>query len=814
MLDLVHYNPHNQIAPSTSFRMGDFIEISDFSSTTLFCSDDTGESKVILIPAEYLPLVMERNARMFAQKISSLWISNLSEEILYEHLNPLTNGPVPVVVFIDSLFSGRYKDINFDLPKLMGGWGRQFQDEGYQALEMLVEQQLKECQNDTHDKEFLPESFLFDLHHGLLVQRFLEWDEERYLSIILELEDTDKQDMQKIHSRLREYVKTIKNSNERELFWCSLRSMQQSSFFPVVGDGIRFDFLDGVKKLGEERVFDAIVNYSFEELCLLKEEDYIDRWVRENLSEKTLQKLKEIIFFANQDSPEVIRIAWLNVSEFEELCLTLSGMWKGKEWQKNKVLKEIFTQFIDTVPVKEYTLTIETLEYALNNLPKGKRLESILWAISIEYFVVIFDKAKREEEKKYLLGLCKAQLKEIYTRVTLGDTIPYARIVHFIASGKSADAMDIFFGISGLLMGTNKEIAHKKNPLLPHKKPQSVTSRVRWVVTDLVHAKTAGGVVQSKIVWAVTSGKEYKESLLYDFHRDFYPIGAKIHFLSSITPEQVALLHQIVGFWSTPFKLLHADTSLCLPACQSPIQLIAILHRLAELGIISDDTLELQLTMAGRVPNEMAGIIGSVCLFSKIQPISYPRNTFVTSHNGETGTCIMCYDAGVLDTQNFPNLPTHISGRTDMLGFKNPMEIITYFLVSNLISQHVYGSPLLSIGEQFIHEYEWLLRLHGMESILQAKWVHNPDKENTPIEEEEHFMVVKACTDILWKNIGDYNLHGDASGLSFATKSLLYKYIIKNNLLPLDQEWTKKYLSYLKYEQRSIASKEILTVTN
>lgn len=236
------------------------------------------------------------------------------------------------------------------------------------------------------------------------------------------------------------------------------------------------------------------------------------------------------------------------------------------------------------------------------------------------------------------------------------------------------------------------------------------------------------------------------------------------------------------------------------------MQLIAILHRLMELGIISDDTLELQLTMAGRVPNEMAGIIGSVCLFSKIQPTSYPRSTFVTSHNGETGTCIMCYDAGVLYTHNFPNLPPHISGRTDMLGFKNPTEAITYFLVSNLVSQYVHGSPLSSIGERFIHEYRGILQAHGIVDILQAKWVHNPDKENTPVEEEEHYMVVKACTDILGKDIEDYSSHSNASGLSFAVKNLLYKYIIQHKLLPLNQEWAKKYLSYFKYEQEHITS--------
>lgn len=810
MFDLVQTNPVAQISPSTVFSVGNFKEMPDFSSTAFFWWDDTGKFRVLPVPTEHLPLLVERNAQIFAQKVFSLWISNLSEESLYDHLNPLKNGPVNVILFIDSLFQGRYWDIHFDLSAFMGGWWRQFQDEGYKALEIFLELQAKEhSQKDLGGSWFMDgfKNFHFDILNQALIQRFIEWDGKRYLFAALQLDNADGQDIQKIHVWLREYIKTIKNSSGKEILWRVLHSVQNDSFFSAMGNEIRVDFLDGVWNIGAEKAFDAIIENSLEELCLL-EADHIEKWLRENLSEKASQKLREIVLSAYQDNSGYIQITWLSESESENLCMALYNFWKAKKWQKNKILKELFEWLMDTVSVRENILKPETLAYALNILPKNKKLENILQVISVENFVIIFDTAEWDKKKTYLLKLCKIQLKEVYARVTSGDTVSYARIIHFIASGKSADATDIFFGMSWLLVSANKSIAGKKSLFLPYEKPKSIVSRIWWAVTDLVLSNTQKRIVQSKILWAMSEGIRYKESLLYDFHKDFYPIGAKIHFSEPITPDQVAILHQIVGFWSTPFKLLHADTSLCLPACQSPIQLIAILHRLVEMRIVSDDTLEFQLTMAGRVSNEMAGVVGSVCLFSKIQPVSYPRSTFVTSHNDVTGTCIICYDAGVLDTHNFPNLPPHISGRTDMLGFKNPMEVITYFLVSNLISQHIYGSPLSSIGERFIQEYKQLLYLHGTENILQAKWVHNPDKINTPFEEEEHFAVVKDCTDTLWKDIGSYNSHGDANGLSFAVKNLLYRYIIEHRLLPLDQEWAKKYLSYFKYEQRQLASKE------
>lgn len=810
MLDLIQYNTDNKILPSTRFSVGDFKEIPDFSSTTLFWKDEMWESRAFLIPTKYLHLVIERNVWIFAQKIFKLWISNFSEDLIYENINPITNGPIKVMAFIDFLFQGQYRNINFDLPEFMGGWWRYFQDEGYEALNILVGNQFKECRKDTHDKGVFSEDFLFNLHNGLLAQRFLEWDEWRYISKVLELSDIDKQNELEIYNKLKEYIKNIKNSTEKELLWRSLCSIKDvTSLFPVMGDRIKLDFLDKIRQAGSEKMFYAITSYSLEEILILEKEDFIEQWIQENLSEKISQKLKEIILSIYENTPKYIETTQLNTCELEDLCLAISSIRKDKKWGKWEICKNLFEKLISSAEIKEDILKVETLEYALKILPKRKKIEKILRLISIENFVILFDKIEWTEDKRYILKICKSQLKEAYARVTSGDTVPYSRIIHFIASGKNADVVDMFFGISWLLMSSKKEIAHKKNPLLPHKKPELVTSKIRSTVTDLIHSKTTIGIVQSKITRAVTAGSQYRESLLYNFSKDFYPIGAKIHFLKPITPEQVAILNQIVGFWSTAFKLLHADTSLCIPACQSPVQIIAILHRLMEMGIISDDTLELQLAMAGRVPNQMVGIIGSICLFSKIQPISYPRSTFVTSHNSQTGTCIMCYDAGILDTKSFPNLPPHISGRIDMLGFKNPIEVITYFLVSNLISQYVYGSPLWNIGKEFIYEYNLILKSYGITDILRKKWVHNPDKQNTPVEEEEHYKVVKTCTDILAKDIWDYNSRSDTSWLSFAVKNLLYKYIIKHKLLPLEEQWAKKYASYLKYELKQVVDGEI-----
>lgn len=72
MLDLVQYNPNNQISPLTRFKAGNFREIPEFHSTIFSRYDDAGKLQELLVPMSYLPLLVERNTRIFAQKVSSL----------------------------------------------------------------------------------------------------------------------------------------------------------------------------------------------------------------------------------------------------------------------------------------------------------------------------------------------------------------------------------------------------------------------------------------------------------------------------------------------------------------------------------------------------------------------------------------------------------------------------------------------------------------------------------------------------------------------------------------------------------------------
>lgn len=84
--------------------------------------------------------------------------------------------------------------------------------------------------------------------------------------------------------------------------------------------------------------------------------------------------------------------------------------------------------------------------------------------------------------------------------------------------------------------------------------------------------------------------------------------------------------------------------------------------------------------------------------------------------------------------------------------------------------------------------------------ILSKKWVHTPDTERDPEEEKEHYEVVKFCTDILTRDVHDYNRTRNAYGFSFVVKRFLHDFIVRYNLLPCDDERVQRYLQRLNYK--------------
>jgi len=278
--------------------------------------------------------------------------------------------------------------------------------------------------------------------------------------------------------------------------------------------------------------------------------------------------------------------------------------------------------------------------------------------------------------------------------------------------------------------------------------------------------------------------KKYGE-LLFWYDKHFLPIWWKIHFKDSLAEEKIEKLKQTFWFDSTPFQLQHANESMLLPPCESPFQLIEVLNKLSKLEIINDWDLELQLSIAWRLTNELSWILGSAMIFLKNYSIIYPKEAFVTSHNEDTWSCIVCYDAWVMLTEWFSNIWKEREWRTDILGNKKIEEVVVFSIISNLLSQAQFWWVHEKAWLEFIEEYKFLLEKYNIWNILEWKWVHNPSWEKAKDEDySKHSELVNICTDILNEWINQSNKFWNKNTLIFELRDLVWKYIRENWLLP------------------------------
>ena len=266
----------------------------------------------------------------------------------------------------------------------------------------------------------------------------------------------------------------------------------------------------------------------------------------------------------------------------------------------------------------------------------------------------------------------------------------------------------------------------------------------------------------------------------------YFPIWWKIHFNEPLSEDKVSDLYSIFGFSGTPFKLLHANTSLNLPACSSPLQLIEIFYRLQALWILEGEDIEAQLSIPWRLPNFLSWVLWSAMVFLKNYQVRYPKESFHTwDWNDLTDTCMMCYDAWVLYKEGFPVLWDNVSGRTDILWIKRIEEVFTYFILWNLVSQSHHGWRYSQVGKDFVDRYIHLLQTNNIDHILENKWVHNP---SIPHKEQgsytEHAQTIDTATGILNADIWRALRTGRREWFIFDVRNIIKELLDDNRMLP------------------------------
>jgi len=227
------------------------------------------------------------------------------------------------------------------------------------------------------------------------------------------------------------------------------------------------------------------------------------------------------------------------------------------------------------------------------------------------------------------------------------------------------------------------------------------------------------------------------------------PGGAKVHVIKPFDSSHIQVVKNIFGLDQTSFRLIHADQSLILPPVPSSEELKHMLLLLEHLGIFKGGIdPELQITVPGRLEDpESLAILGSSVILASNRNYSYREEAFGTSHDNQTASRMMAYDAGVLNT----NLPMMfgLDGRTDVLGRFDPDDISNYRLIASILIQHEKGvGPYKDLGARFKKDFvEQVLKPHGLSSILHAPWIHpfNSHKRGTPEENTQHYEAVDTC---------------------------------------------------------------------
>ncbi len=232
------------------------------------------------------------------------------------------------------------------------------------------------------------------------------------------------------------------------------------------------------------------------------------------------------------------------------------------------------------------------------------------------------------------------------------------------------------------------------------------------------------------------------------------PVGAKYHVMSPIDPAHVEAVRELMSIGNTSFHLQHSDTTLVLPPVPSWHEMMYLTGLLEYFGVITSEHPELQVCIEGRLSPELCPFLGaSVMLASERMP-QLTSDTFVTTHNEETGFRMMAYDAGG-QSLPFPfgldlGEKSFRSGRTDILGRSAVSDVKKYQLLGTVLMRFHEGKngPFAVLAEPFCRALYSLLSepQYGLESVLTTSWIKvNRQDEEYEAAKKHYYEAVLPC---------------------------------------------------------------------
>ena len=291
-----------------------------------------------------------------------------------------------------------------------------------------------------------------------------------------------------------------------------------------------------------------------------------------------------------------------------------------------------------------------------------------------------------------------------------------------------------------------KEEKRKKTPVRNFAIIKSLAENTVSTSQSLIHLLWE----DNKQTWKTSSinfTRQYHQIVnrLEEKYKWLYSIGGKIHFPESIPLENIEKFKEQYNFTGTPFRLIHANTSLILPPTNYPEELMFMIARMGESWLFLDNP-QLQISIPWRLPNELWAILGSAMLLLSNEHVKYTKESFGTAHHdNKTGRRMVAYDDWVYDPA-FSWNSHHIIWRTDVLLLKDINLIPKAKIIWSLLSQTIYDGLFAELGEKFIRDYQDLLTKYNMNHVLDWHWIY---KSELDIDEtlDNHYNMVKSLTE-------------------------------------------------------------------
>jgi hypothetical protein len=225
-------------------------------------------------------------------------------------------------------------------------------------------------------------------------------------------------------------------------------------------------------------------------------------------------------------------------------------------------------------------------------------------------------------------------------------------------------------------------------------------------------------------------------------------VGSKVRTSKDMTFEDFDFILKLAGLGdvrNTPFRLKHQGKVLVNPASPDAFTQRMLILLYSMMGVMTGKDPNIQSTITGRLPNELAGIVGASVLLATYTGTTYEDGAFDNTQQLLTGNRIMLCDAGVLDTR----MPYHLNnarGRLDMNGHFDSANIDLHQVVGTGAAHLQYEGAFKPFMERYRKRFLALLETYRLGSALDmASWVFHINETNDP--PLYHEQMIRVFTD-------------------------------------------------------------------